>query len=596
VTGTAREPSGLLGAVGAGGAPAPGSATGRPGLAGLAVGAAAGLAVFAPVLGRGFVLSYDMVFVPRPPITAATLGIDGSVPRAVPTDLVVALLARLLPADLVQQALLLVVFVLAGWGVGRLAPAPAGGAAAAAGYVWNPYVAERLVLGHWAFLLGYALLPWVAGAALAVRREGAGGRPWPLLAWLGAAALAGSTAGLIATGVALAILGLRPAPTRAVAVLTFALAVNAPWWLPGLARPGGIPTDPAGVGAFGARADSPLGVVGSLATLGGIWNPAVWPAERRYLLLVLAALAGVAAALALGWRGLLAGGSPGRRGLVGAGAAGFLLALAGGLAVSRGALTVVVWHVPGGGLLRDGQKYLAPTALVLALAAGHAVERLAARRRGLPYAVLLGLLPVLVLPSLAAGAGGRLAGVHYPASWTELRAAVAAAPPGDVAALPWGPYRRFGWNGDRVLLDPLPRLLPRPVAVDDDLPLSTGTVRGEDPRAAQITAGLQRGADLAGLLRDAGVRYAVVHRGQPGAAQPEAALAGLPVRYRSADLLLVDLLDVPSRPPNAPRPRPALLVGLGMAGLCLVGAFCRALSGIRTRRLLRSPAPREPTG
>src|SRR6266536_1665368 len=263
-----------------------------------------------------------MVFVPRPPITAATLGIDGSVPRAVPTDLVVALLARLLPADLVQQALLLVVFVLAGWGVGRLAPAPAGGAAAAAGYVWNPYVAERLVLGHWAFLLGYALLPWVAGAALAVRREGAGGRPWPLLAWLGAAALAGSTAGLIATGVALAILGLRPAPTRAVAVLTFALAVNAPWWLPGLARPGGIPTDPAGVGAFGARADSPLGVVGSLATLGGIWNPAVWPAERRYLLLVLAALAGVAAALALGWRGLLAGGSPGRRGLVGAGGAG----------------------------------------------------------------------------------------------------------------------------------------------------------------------------------------------------------------------------------------------------------------------------------
>jgi hypothetical protein len=277
--------------------------------------------------------------------------------------------------------------------------------------------------------------------------------------------------------------------------------------------------------------------------------------------------------------------------LVGAGVAGLAVAAAGGLAVTRPLVTAAVVHVPGGGLLRDGQKYLAPAALVVALAAGHTVARLAARRQTAAYAVLLAVLPVLVLPSLAAGASGRLAGVHYPASWTQLRAAVAAAPPGDLAAFPWVLYRRFAWNGDRVLLDPLPRLLPRPVLVNDDLPLSTVTVRGESQRSAAITAGLDRGANLVGVLREAGVRYAVVHRAQPGAGAVETALTGLPVRFRSDDLLLV---EIPGPLPPPARPRPLLGAGLGLAGLAglaaLAGAIGVSPSSVRRRRLLGSPA------
>jgi hypothetical protein len=251
-------------------------------------------------------------------------------------------------------------------------------------------------------------------------------------------------------------------------------------------------------------------------------------------------------------------------------------------------ITAVVVHVPGGGLLRDGQKFLAPAALLVALAAGHAVARLAASRRTLAYAALLGLVPVLTLPSLAAGAGGRLGGVHYPASWLGLRDAVAGSPPGDVAVFPWALYRRFGWDGDRVLLDPLPRLLPRRVVVNDDLPLSTVTVRGENQRAAAITAGLARGDDPVRLLRAAGIRYAVVHRGQPGAGRIEAALAGLPVRFSSDDLLLV---EVPGPLGAAPPTRPLLGLGLGLAGLAIAGAVGMSPSGVRRRRLLRSPAP-----
>ena len=39
--------------------------------AGLLLGVVVGGVVLAPVLGRGYALSYDMVFVPRPPITIA---------------------------------------------------------------------------------------------------------------------------------------------------------------------------------------------------------------------------------------------------------------------------------------------------------------------------------------------------------------------------------------------------------------------------------------------------------------------------------------------------------------------------------------------
>jgi hypothetical protein len=552
----------------------------RRGPLGAAVGLVTGLLVLAPLLGRGVVLSYDMVFVPDPPITGAVLGTDGSVPRAVPTELLADLLARVLPVAAVQQGLLLAAFVLAGAGAARLVPGLPGAAAAALGYTWTPYLAERLLIGHWPFLLGYGLLPWVVGAALAARR---GGSVRPLLLWLAAAAATGATSALIATATALCVLRLRPVG-RFCGVLGFAAVLNLPWIVPALARPGGVPADPAGVAAFAARSDTPLGLAGSLLTLGGIWNPATVPAGRNSALAVVA-LVGVLAALVLGLRPVLAD----SRGLVAAGAGGLVLAAAGALPGLDAVLRATVVHVPGGGLLRDGQKLLAPAALVVALGAGHAVDRLARAPRTAPWAVLLAVLPVLALPGLAWGVGGRLAASHYPADWQGLRAAVAPAPPGGVAALPWGTYRRLHWAGDRVVLDPLPRLLDRRVLADDALPLSSVTVHGEDARAARVSAGLAAGGRLPDVLRAAGVRYAAVHRTQPGSAETERALAGLPVLFTSRDLLLVEL---PGPVAPAPADRPWLaMVGLGAAATGLGAVILRGKP-----RLLRSRTPDERTG
>src|SRR5207248_8478728 len=77
-----------------------------PALAGLGL----GLLALGPGLRRGFLLSYDMVFVPRQPFTAALAGLARGPPRAVPSDAVVAAASRALPADLVQKPLLLSIF------------------------------------------------------------------------------------------------------------------------------------------------------------------------------------------------------------------------------------------------------------------------------------------------------------------------------------------------------------------------------------------------------------------------------------------------------------------------------------------------------
>ena len=120
-------------------------------------------AALGPGLKRGFLLSYDMVSVPRQPFTATIFGLTGTLPRAVPSDAVAAAAARALPADIVQKLLLLSIVVLACSGMAALLAGEHWLArlAGAVFYAWNPFVGERLIIGQWALLLGYGALPWV---------------------------------------------------------------------------------------------------------------------------------------------------------------------------------------------------------------------------------------------------------------------------------------------------------------------------------------------------------------------------------------------------------------------------------------------------
>jgi hypothetical protein len=545
------------------------------GATGLLVGTTLGLLALGPGLRRGYLLTYDMVFVPDQPLTATVLGTDGSVPRSVPNDLVVVLASHLLPADIVQKVLLLGAFALAGWGVGRLMPTRLAAAVATAAFVWNAYVFERLVIGHWGFLLGLAALPWTAGAVLAVRRSAPGSvaRLCLVIALVG---LAGSTP-LLLNVLLMVVLMAGPGARGRVRALMTASAVAAgaaaPWLVPALLDPPARPADPAGVAAFAARADTPLGVLGSVLTSGGIWNPAVWPQERSSALLTVTVLTLLAAAVAAGlpvlWRSWRGGGSM----VVVAGAVGLALSLAGAVAGVDDVLRAAVVHVPGGGLLRDGQKFVALVVLPLALCAGLAAQRSARHLR--EGAWLLTLVPLAVLPSLAWGAHGRLDAVSYPGSWAGMRRAVeplARAGSGDVAVFPFTYYRRFAWNGNRVVLDPTPRFLDAHVVVNDDLELSDRVVRGEDARAARIRTGLARRTPVGRLLAREHIRVVVEQLDQPDPEHQRARLKALPLLWSQGDLA------VRAVPGGAARHRPTRPpAGLVIGALTLAGAAVAVL-------------------
>jgi len=487
---------------------------------GLLAGACALLAlvVLAPVLAPGYVLTYDMVFTPRQPLLAESVGLGSALPRAVPVDAVVALFTTVVPGDLLQKALLLLSVWLAAYGAARLVPAQstAPRLVAATAYAWNAYVAERLFIGHWVVLLAYGCLPWIVAAGLRVRRGEPGG--WPALILACAPAALVPTGGVLAAGAAIAAAGRR----RLAGTLGLAVALNAPWWLPGLLHglAGNGGSDPAAVDAFAARAEGPGGAVVSVLGLGGIWNADVVPGSRGGALVPVVALL-VLAAGAYGVRRLAALWGPGPAlALGGLAAAGLVLAVAATVPGLDAALRWTVVHLPGAGLLRDGQKWAAWWALLAALGAGLGAEALArVVRAPAAHAVVAGcaLLPLALLPDLAWGGFGRLQPVDYPRDWSAVRAALANDEgPGDVLVLPFQPFRQYGWNDERTQLDPAPRFLPRSTIVDDTLVVGGRALRGEDRRAAELGAAVDDPARLAAL----GVGWVLVEHGTPGDVDP----------------------------------------------------------------------------
>lgn len=488
----------------------------------LALSAVLVLVVLGPLLlDRGLVLVGDMVFVPHQPWKDAWTGGDGAVPRAVPSDAWVSLLSHLVPGALLQRLVLVSVVVGAALGVARLTwPLPfVARAAAAVLYVWNPYVHERLAIGHWALLCGYAVLPWVAWAVVRLRPHptfrapGASGAAAVLVTGFAVAAWTSPTGGALVTATALVLAWGR----WRLVLQTFAVAllVNLPWIVPAFGNGADqLPPDAFGVRAFAASADTPFGTLGSLLTFGGIWKESVVPDARGDVLMAGLGAVAVLVAVAGLWVGRRHAVLPVVPALVLA-TGSLLLAWVGAVEVLRPVVDWVVLHVPGGGLLRDGQKWVAPWALVAATGTAQAVAaltRCSARRGvGQTWLVAVVLVPVMALPSFALGLGGFLHSDRFPVAWDVMKEEMEALDLADerVVVLPFSTYRRFDWT-PRTVLDPAPRYFPGSMVTEDALTVPEGTVAGESATAARIRAA-GTGEELARVLAEEGVGWALVH-------------------------------------------------------------------------------------
>ena len=488
------------------------------------------LAVTAPLLAPGYLLLRDAVSTPRSYLTDAALGLTEAAPRALPQDFAVALASAVVDGGVVVKVLLVAGLWLAGWGAAELAghvvpaAALAGRFVAATLAVCNPYVAERLLQGHWSLLVGYGCLPWAAVAVLRLR-DGDGSW-WPLAFWLALAGLT-PTGLMLATAVALACAAAPGAgrPRWACAAVTLGVAALAalPWLVASVVSDSLAAAGDAGVPEFAARAEPGLGTLLSLAGLGGIWNGDAVPASRTtpFAVVGTAVLLGIVAlGLRTAWRANAA-----RPLLVLAAAAVVgpaLMATGPGLA----AVEAVARTVPGLGVLRDGQKWVALAMPGYAVACAAAVVTLAPRIPRLAVAAVCCLALLAVLPDLAWGVGGKVASVRYPTGWTAA-AALIDADPRPVAVLPPDSMRNFVWAGDAPVLDPLPRWLSADVLATGDLVIGGQVVPGEGTRARAVEQLVLSGAGVDELAR-AGVGFVVVEGGTPR--------LNLPVAFADDDL------------------------------------------------------------
>lgn len=542
------------------------------------------LLLLGPALAPGFVLTYDMVWVPDLALRPDALGTGSGLPRAVPSDAVVAVLDEVVPGMVLQKLVLLGSLVVGGLGAARLAPRGSlvGALAAVTLWQWNPFVAERLGLGHWPVLLGYAALPWLVDAARRWRHEGRSPAVLPLLVVV---ASLSASAGL-ATALVLLVLATRREAAQVARVLAVAVAANAPWLVAGVLHAGEALSDPAGAAVF-ALADEgslpgPLAALG----LGGAWNSEVLPGSRA------GAAAWVMTGLlvllvVLGWRRWWQRvGTREAAGLV-------VLWLVGwGTAVLTWAAPGVVGSlaatVPGAGVVRDGARILVLCAPLLVGVAAQGVVEVRARVGGLwPGSVPLlpGLVggavlvvwPVTMMPDVAWGLGGRLDAVDYPASYEQAAEAVAAAGPGDVLVLPLSSFRAPAWNGGRTVLDPVGRYLGRDHVASDELVVSGVVVAGEDPRVVQAREALDEpdpAARARGLART-GVGVVVRDRTAPGGDDADAVAVAGSRLLRTEDLVVTGVSGGPAgaevRELPVPLPRAAATAAGWAAWLALLG-------------------------
>ncbi|CCQ13767.1 Conserved hypothetical membrane protein [Rhodococcus sp. AW25M09] len=551
--------------------------------------------ILGPLLGPGYLLLRDAVSTPRSYFTDSAWGIADAAARAVPQDAAIAALSTVFDGGLVVKTILLLALWLAGWGAAVMArtvlptaPLPALLVASTVA-VWNPYVAERLLQGHWSLLVGYAALPWTVVAGMAVRS----GRSWWALAVCLAAAGLTPTGALLAATIALVVLAVPGGARRGLRVvvtLAIAAVASAPWLVATMVSGSGVEqTDPAGWAAFAARAEPGLGTVGSLAGLGGIWNSQAVPASRTGLF----ALVGTAVLLtvvALGVWPLIRR----RRNSVIVGLAVVaigvivvpaLAATGPGLAAAR----VLGESVPGAGLLRDSQKWVALAMPFYALAAAAGIGHMCTRFRTSWLSAAAAILALLIaLPDLGWGVGNAVKPVTYPASWqavaTELNGAA-----GDVAVLPAGMFRRFPYSGSAPVLDPAPRMLPLDVLQTGELIVAGGTVRGEGARATDVQNALLAG-ESANTLAELGVGWVLVENTTPGElGASEQTLKPLDIAYSDEQLTLY---RVPNPVTAESRSAVAVVIAHLAWALLLLGGLVvglRRSSRISLRRSVARP-------
>ena len=537
-------------------------------------------AVLWPFASPGMPMLRDMVVPPHPALTDAAWGLGESAARAAPQDTVLALAGGFTDAGLVMRLLMLCGLTVGGVAAAELVRrvlhvGVVGQIAAVTMLLWNPFVVERLLQGQWSLVLAMALLPAVALTTIIAA-------PW----WR---ATAMAVAGLTPTGallaVAVAVVAARTWRDRLVALGTGAV-VSAPWLVATVLGSGAGVSDPAGAAAFAARAERWVGTLGAVAGLGGIWNRQAVPVAREAgpaALAVVALLALFVVGARMAWGSRARPGSS-HSALIAARRRLIVLAVASVIVVAALAtppgISLMEWAletVPGAGLLRDAQKWVAlavPGYVVLAAAGAETVARQIPDHRRWLAALFAVTVIIAAVPDLPRAVAPVKPVAPWP-GWSAVSGIVAMDDTA-VAVLPAGPYRIID---GRPTYDPAVKTLPAPVLATGDLVVSGVAVGGEGSTSATVEKTLLDAPDHAiDVLRAHGAGWVLVENSPGEMGDSERVLSRLEVVYSDEHLTLHRVPGAIERPERADRTL-AWIALLAWAAMALAGPVRGLLPG-----------------
>ncbi len=485
------------------------------------------VAIFAPLLASGFIVTLDMIFVPHIPM-------PNSITSSYLFHAALHILSIVIPAHILEKIVLVSAMLLAAFGMHRLLRKlqPEGNMSmwgvvvASIFFAVNPFTYERYMAGQYAVLLGYALLPWLTNIMVQFGRAPSFGKSVrlgliiTLIGIVSIHTLADVTV-LVAAAAAVALWHHRGAVRGYVqwggvaAIITIVLSS---YWLVPLLLGYGATSQTinsftgADTSAFATTGANPAVRIFEMLRLEGFWAEAhnlfLLPQDVTKLwgLLALIIIAVVVYGTVRAWRRhprllLTLGGSA-----------------AIGLVLAAGVLGGWAAHVPLLAGLREPQKLVALVALYYAVSLAFGVNALAkiAREQGTIIwsisRIAFIAVPLLLTRVMLGGFGGQLVPRQYPAEWVTAKAQLDADPAAyQTLALPWHQYMSFAFAG-RIIANPLPLYFERPMIVSTNPELSGASGGAQD--AAQVAIGRllaqKNSAAVAATLAQYHVKYVVV--------------------------------------------------------------------------------------
>jgi hypothetical protein len=404
-------------------------------------------------------------------------------------------------------------------------------------YAVNPFVFDRLYVGHIALLIGYALLPFAVASAIESPQRPVSRWAAPMLWWAALTALSPHFAwiyGLVLFGVVCVGFATRPWLLRRLLMWFSAVAagfalMSTYIFLPYSSTQLSTQVGTTSLAIYRTSGDPHLGLFGNVLGLYGFWRigPRLpkevisgWP----FLLLAVLLVAALGAWTALRKHPNESGESPSddRRPLalllIFVGVAGYFLAL-GSQGPTGGIFHWAYDHVPFFDIMREPQKFLMLLALAYAVLFGWGTENLSRidispRKAGaVATALIVGIaLPLGYTATIFDGLDGQIAPSVLPASYQQANALMGEGP-GNILYLPWHLYMEYPFTDGRVVSNVAPTSFSRNVISGDNVEAYQVETQSTSPRSAYLQKLYSAGDALTsfgGLVAPLGVEYVVL--------------------------------------------------------------------------------------